>query len=197
MHGPWRHTGDVSPDGTPILTKAWHKNEPNTVPWFLFKVRAGFWICCDAVVNEDESGCWDRVEVIASLGGDRLPLGRCFVPWARGQLLPLWSQGCCAASIELFELFCQTAWSSESSYLGQIERLEKMVAALKEEKKSWAEEREQLELQLHLVQMEALAWCRHAWLACYLLACCLLASSLHGCMFACMCACFFCIRQMT
>ena len=79
LHGPWQHTGEVSPDSTPILTKAWHKNEPNTVPWYLQKIRAGFWICCDAVVNEDDSSCWDRVEVIASLGGDQLPSPQLFI----------------------------------------------------------------------------------------------------------------------
>ena len=97
---------------------------------------AGFWVCCDGVVDENDNSCWDWVEVIASLGGDQLPLGRCFVPWARGRCR--FGRSCCAASIELFEQFSKTAWSSESSYLGQIERLEKKVAETKEEKATWA-----------------------------------------------------------
>ena len=137
LHGPWKHTAEVSPESQiRILTKAWHKDEPSPVSWYLQKIRAGFWVCCDGVVDENDNSCWDWVEVIASLGGDQLPLGRCFVPWARGRCR--FGRSCCAASIELFEQFSKTAWSSESSYLGQIERLEKKVAETKEEKATWA-----------------------------------------------------------
>ena len=172
LHGPWRHSGQSMNDA-PILQKSWHENETDPSPAWLFKLRGGWWICASRIV--EDGGSWDGCEVYASIEGDNLPQGKVYVPWDDRQgILPCWSQGACAAVLEVFQEFGKVAWRNESSYLQQIQSLEKQVLDGQKEKDQLLEEKVQQELVIHMLALEAAEL--HA-----------LSTCTNACMHGCMC----------
>ena len=176
LHGPWRHSGQSMNDA-PILQKSWHENETDPSPAWLFKLRGGWWICASRIV--EDGGSWDGCEVYASIEGDNLPQGKVYVPWDDRQgILPCWSQGACAAVLEVFQEFGKVAWRNESSYLQQIQSLEKQVLDGQKEKDQLLEEKVQQELVIHMLALEAAEL--HALSTCT-------NACMHACMVACAC----------
>ena len=172
LHGPWSHRGQSMNDA-PILQKSWHENETDPSPAWLFKLRGGWWICASCIV--EDGGSWDGCEVYASIEGDNLPQGKVYVPWDDRQgILPCWSQGACAAVLEVFQEFGKVAWRNESSYLQQIQSLEKQVLDGQKEKDQLLEEKVQQELVIHMLALEAAEL--HA-----------LSTCTNACMHGCMC----------